>query len=691
MAKVAWWWVAGVVVAQCPNACSNKGQCDKYGRCNCLSGYTGGDCSVRTCPFDYAWTDYATADDTAHAKAECSNRGLCDRTTGECECMSGYQGKACERTSCDTSCYNKGKCLAMRSFALSHYSDYSEQFSYETPWDARKVYGCACDEPYTSYNCGKRRCPSGDDPLTTGQVNEVQILKCMATGGSFALIFDGKISGTIRAGFREAGVKAALEATESIAEVSVSFTAADNGTVCQSDSTNLVKIEFTQNFGSLAPLKPSADALAGTVEVFADGTTEVGDEMGTKHVSIKGTKEDDQCSNRGVCDAFTATCTCTTTNNDVYSSSDGYGNPGTRGDCGYPETSVTTCPGEVACSSNGVCDDDETYRCSCAKGWYGADCSLRQCPVGLSWFSYPSAENAGHDDLVECSNGGACDTSTGFCTCGAQFFGMACQYLACPTGSAVTACGGNGRCASMYELSRLATANGDETDVTYGIDVNNPLTWDAHRVFGCACDDGWTGYDCSLRTCPTGDDPGTYGQANELQLIQCAADSGYFKLAFRRDETSAILSNATAADVEAALEALSTITNLEVAFGSGESACLASSTSTPNIISVQFITEHGDLPAITADVADLYDSATGTTGVVTIATDGTTLDSDYTSVAGTTEEVECSNRGICDTSTGICDCFDGYSSSDGRGNKGAQGDCGYRELCNADWCLTATS
>ena len=31
--------------------------------------------------------------------------------------------------------------------------------------------------------------------------------------------------------------------------------------------------------------------------------------------------------------------------------------------------------------------------------------------------------------------------------------------------------------------------------------------WDQHKILGCACDDGWTEFDCSLRTCPFGDDP----------------------------------------------------------------------------------------------------------------------------------------------------------------------------------------
>ena len=47
-----------------------------------------------------AWFDYPSTDNKAHSAAECSNRGGCDRETGECACQEGFTGAACQFTEC---------------------------------------------------------------------------------------------------------------------------------------------------------------------------------------------------------------------------------------------------------------------------------------------------------------------------------------------------------------------------------------------------------------------------------------------------------------------------------------------------------------------------------------------------------------------------------------------------------------
>ena len=55
---------------------------------------------------------------------------------------------------------------------------------------------------------------------------------------------------------------------------------------------------------------------------------------------------------------------------------------------------------------------------------------------------------------------------------------------------------------SMASLAEAANLNGDATQYTYGASIHNPVTWDAKMIWGCHCDEGWHGYDCSLSTSP---------------------------------------------------------------------------------------------------------------------------------------------------------------------------------------------
>ena len=51
----------------------------------------------------------------------------------------------------------------------------------------------------------------------------------------------------------------------------------------------------------------------------------------------------------------------------------------------------------------------------------------------------------------------------------------------------------------------------------------------------------------------------------------------------------------------------------------------------------------------------------------------------FSDVNGTKEFNTCSDRGLCAYALGLCTCFPGYGSSDGAGNEGKLGECGYVE------------
>ena len=263
-------------------------------------------------------------------------------------------------------------------------------------------------------------------------------------------------------------------------------------------------------------------------------------------------------------------------------------------------------------------------------------------------------------------NRGTCDRATGLCSCNLGFTGAACDRLSCPTATSGLTCSGHGRCESLSSLAALTRVNGEPQSYTYGVaDAHAVAVWDKDMIFGCKCDESlleggyydFTGYDCSERKCPTGDDPSTDG-VNEVQTLSCQGTSGGFYVTFRDQITSTLIPySATAAEFKIALEALSTINGVDIAIASGSTICQDPSVDT----TITFTQELGDVPLM------IIRGSTVTSATVGLTTDGTK------------ENVECSARGLCDRTTGICNCFAQYVSSDGNDNYGTRADCGMRD------------
>ena len=238
--------LVGYAAAECPNACSGHGTCGAKDSCSCYQNYQGNDCSERTCYFGLAHVDSPKGDLNAdgmisgplttvvtgsevypwgtteqypnananegHFYMECSNKGICDRKSGTCDCFDGYTGTACARAACPNDCSGHGTCESikelaeMRSFDTTAHDvpttraagsnngqDYSaaieESYSYDL-WDSDKTMGCKCDPVYYGADCSLKKCKYGVDPLyydsTDGAIHQTAVVHLGSVGGCTA-------------------------------------------------------------------------------------------------------------------------------------------------------------------------------------------------------------------------------------------------------------------------------------------------------------------------------------------------------------------------------------------------------------------------------------------------------------------------------------------------------------------------
>jgi hypothetical protein len=243
--------------AECPNACSGHGTCGSKDSCSCYNGFQSNDCSEKSCYFGIAHVDtpkgdlnadgmvsgplttvitgsevypwgtteqYPNADaNEGHFYMECSNKGICDRKQGTCDCFDGYEGTACVRASCPNDCSGHGTCETIKELAEmkgydtngadvptttpvgattsgttgNHDFDLAieESYAYDL-WDQDKTMGCKCDPVYYGADCSLKKCKYGVDPLfyddTDGRIYQTTVIHLGSRGQTSI----GKISGT---------------------------------------------------------------------------------------------------------------------------------------------------------------------------------------------------------------------------------------------------------------------------------------------------------------------------------------------------------------------------------------------------------------------------------------------------------------------------------------------------------------
>jgi hypothetical protein len=199
------------------------------------------------------------------------------------------------------------------------------------------------------------------------------------------------------------------------------------------------------------------------------------------------------------------------------------------------------------CNRRGECNS-ATASCMCQEGYIGPDCSQRSCPVGFPWSKRQSRFGSSplytpRDTMVECSNAGTCDHSQGRCLCFTGFGGQACERTRCmPFSSSGGNCTGHGQCLSMASIHKLNAGFGNTGAGSELIPLGGAASgdavyrqWDSERIYGCACDKGFSGPDCHLALCPAGDSPRTRFQQRRVVRIfaQVPAATNPSSLRFR--------------------------------------------------------------------------------------------------------------------------------------------------------------
>lgn len=176
------------------------------------------------------------------------------------------------------------------------------------------------------------------------------------------------------------------------------------------------------------------------------------------------------------------------------------------------------------CNKNGECDF--WGRCHCFKGFTGLDCGARVCPSGPQFSDVARATDTAHEQVV-CSGRGTCVASTGLCKCFPGYYGEDCGKNYCPND-----CNGNGMCYSLKAAAEMYDGFRLNRSTTY-------TQWDANMIYGCVCDQGWEGYDCSLQTCDVGPDPRVATSSTETVTFVCMCSgsltstcAGKFKFRF---------------------------------------------------------------------------------------------------------------------------------------------------------------
>ena len=289
---------------------------DGYGSANDISNFKSPSCSWRICPAGTSWSSIPTTTTEAHVQAECSDRGTCDRGSGECTCYDGYAGRNCQRLACPQSCSGHGDCLSIRHLANSLPREGGIEplvpttFKYES-WDMKNSHGCLCHSSWPvgflsgesqlgewyGPSCNLKRCPSGNDVYTS--IDETDCNKKSNNGASTATLITVSVTSNV--------ASSSTETTLTHATGSRSLVVGDTVTI-SGHTGNAANTAMNQEYAVKSVTSTTVVVLTGTG--MTAGTYNSGTIIAKFSVASYGNKCHSECSNRGVCDSKIGVCTC---------------------------------------------------------------------------------------------------------------------------------------------------------------------------------------------------------------------------------------------------------------------------------------------------------------------------------------------------------------------------------------------